>query len=71
MYPGEERQNRKLLVEISAAAPTTLEFPDISADLEQWKFRSFDQMDAGWASLQKADLLVIGQNTFSFSISIN
>lgn len=58
-------------MKISAAAPTTLEFPDISADLQQWKFWGFDQMEAGWASIQKAELLVIGQNTFSFSISIN
>lgn len=58
-------------MEVSAAAPTTLEFPDISDDLEQRKFWGFDQMEAGWASIEKAELLVIGQNTFSFSTSIN
>lgn len=49
----------------------TQEFPDISADVEQWKLSGFDQMGAGWASTQRADLLVVGQNTFLFSISTN
>lgn len=37
--------------EMSAAAPTTLQFPDISADLEEWKLGGFDQMEAGWANI--------------------
>lgn len=50
----------------------TQEFPAISADLEEWKLWGFDQMEAGWASTQRADSLVIGQNTFFlFPISIN
>lgn len=36
---------------MSAAAPTTLESPDVSADLEEWKLGGFDQMEAGWASI--------------------
>lgn len=57
--------------DVCSCSNHTQELLNTSPSLEQWKPWGFDQMLAGWASIQKAEFLVIGQNTLLFSISIN